>query len=113
MKARQIRGLREQVREILKEHEDARNSDRFLTCMLWKVHYVDIVQDGINGDWVYLKDILALPSEDAVSRCRRQIQHDDQQYPPTSEAVAKARGWNIEEWKRALGYAPMFKEALF
>lgn len=110
MKAKQIRGLREQVREILRDQGEARNSDKLLTVMLWKRHHSDLIQEG---SFVYLQDILALPSEDAISRCRRQIQHDDQQYLPTSEAVAKARGWNIEEWKKALGYAPMFKEALF
>lgn len=110
MKARQIRGLREQVRAILRDQPDTRNSDKLLTVMLWQRHHSDLIQDGTH---VYLQDILALPSEDAISRCRRQIQHDDKQYLPTSEAVAAARGWNIEEWKRALGYQPAFKEALF
>lgn len=110
MKAKKIRGLREQVRGILRDHGEARNSDKLLTIMLWKRHHADLIQEGSS---VYLQDILALPSEDAISRCRRQIQHDDKQYLPTREEVAKQRGLNILEWKTALGYMPAWKEELF
>jgi hypothetical protein len=111
MKAKQIRGLMEKVRGVLKDIPETRNSDKLLTVKLWQRYHRELIVEGTN--LVALSNILLLPSEDAISRCRREIQHDDKQYPPTSEDVAKARGWNIEEWKRALGYMPAFQEALF
>ena len=104
MTYRSIRNLHKPILKILEEYEKARNSDTFLTLMLWSLYFPQSFMRIEDCKWVRARDIMeVLPREDAVGRIRRKIQEEGK-FLPTDEAVAKARKLNMDEWRIALGY---------
>ena len=95
------------VEYCLRAYPDTRNSDITLTIQIWRQFFVSRIQylgEGGTRECVQLKDLYDLPREDNVKRARAYFQNDRRLYLPTSEAVAKARGINIDEWRVAMGY---------
>lgn len=105
MSYRQIKNLKQAVHDILKENASTRNSDITLMIEVWKKHFPSLIKRGQNGEeGVWLKDLYDLPREDNIKRVRAFWQNDKKLFLPTEEAVAKARGINMDEWRVAMGY---------
>lgn len=97
-----------QVRYCLRVYADTRNSDIELTIRIWKTFYPTALSKSATGQFYVALDKLAdLPREDNVKRVRAKIQNTEKLYLPTDAKVAKARGWEIHEWRKYLGYAPI------
>ena len=90
--------LKERVRKILSENISARNSDEELTILYWKEYH------GVAGPDINIRYMFGLPSHKDIARYRAVIQNDEHQYIPTVWAVAKARAWNEQRWRKILGY---------
>jgi hypothetical protein len=90
--------LKERVRKILSEHISTRNSDEELTMKYWEIHH------GVVGPDINIRYMFGLPTHKDIARYRAVIQNDEHQYIPTVWAVAKARAWNEQRWRRILGY---------
>jgi hypothetical protein len=103
MEYKEIKNLKQQVEAILVDKPVTRNSDIALTIAIWLKFYPALLIE--NGQAVLLKQLFKLPREDSIKRIRANFQNDKGMYLPTDEAVAKARGFNIEEWRVAMGYA--------
>lgn len=105
MNTEEIKTLKSKVEFILEKHPESRNSDKVLTILLWKEFCIDYIRvDDRGRDWLYLDNIMELPSQDGIKRVRADIQNVDKRFLPTSLEVAKERGWLEIEWKKALGY---------
>lgn len=98
--------LKKQVEFILEFYPETRNSDKLLTIKVWKNFYGQFVIDKSVEEYsyIYLKNIMELPSQDGIKRVRAHIQNTEKRFLPTDIDVAKERGWREEDWKRALGY---------
>lgn len=101
--------LEKKIRAILADDPKSRNSDIRLTQMIWWRYYQDkiVMHNAGNGSpkaCVALEDLFDLPREDNVKRIRAKIQNDLKEFLPTDPAVARKRGWEIEEWRDYLGY---------
>lgn len=91
--------LRAMVESVLHNHENARNSDQWLTIKIWTTFFPSrIIQDESRGQMIRLTDIMELPREDNVKRVRAIIQNVERRFLPTSSAVRKARKINEEVW---------------
>jgi len=93
----ELKTLSQQVEKILEEHEEARNSDKRLTWLIWTNFY------GFTGHMNYER-YEGLPDQDAIKRIRAKIQNDERRLVPTTWSVAKKRGWNKDRWEAFLGY---------
>lgn len=102
MEYKQIKNLKSQVEVTLRDIPLTRNSDIALTIAIWRNFYPASLIE--NGQAVLLKQLFTLPREDNVKRIRAYFQNDKKMYWPTDEKVAKARGFNMEEWRVAMGY---------
>ncbi len=92
--------LKSQILQILENYPKSRDSDLWLTIKLWCVFYPSrIKNDEKLGKFVFLKDIMELPREDAVKRIRAVIQNEEHKYLPTNWKVAKQRKINEDIWK--------------
>ena len=105
MSYRNIHNLKKAVEKILEDVPATRNSDSLLTITLWKKHFPNMILASREGEYIQLERILDLPREDEIGRARRKIQ--EKKYPPTDEAVARARKFNMDEWRVAMGYPTM------
>ena len=100
--------LDKQVRYCLQVFADTRNSDIELTKRIWIVYYPTALSKSATGQFYVALDKLAdLPREDNVKRIRAKIQNTEKLYLPTDAKVAKARGWEVTEWRKYLGYASL------
>lgn len=94
-----MKHLKEKVEHILRENEEARNSDKLLTILLWKKYCYKKIYNAKNGlDYISLNDYYELPSPDHISRCRRKIQ--ETKYLPTRKEVRIKRKINEMEWEK-------------
>lgn len=104
------RELKSRVERILRDYPKARDSDVWLTIKLWTIYHPTRIQggeiesaDGVTipagKKYIYLLDILDLPSEDKISRHRRFFQNTLKKYLPTSWEVAKTRKIKEKEWR--------------
>ena len=101
----EIETLKDQIRTILAENPDARNSDKVLTIALWKKFYPDKVRFNPHGNrFVVLDDLFDLPHIPSIARIRAKIQNNQLLYVPTNWEVAKARRMQEEVWREAMGY---------
>lgn len=91
--------VKKMVESVLRSCPESRNSDKTLFIELLKTYY----QEKVVGNVVRLDELYELPNYDGVSRWRRKFQEGGE-YPPTSWEVAKGRGWEEVDWKKALGY---------
>lgn len=108
MKYKTIKNLKGAVGNMLKENPATRNSDITLMIEIWKRHLPEKIKRGASGEeGIWLKDLYELPREDNIKRVRAYWQNDKKFYLPTDEAVARARGINMDEWRVAMGYPTM------
>jgi len=99
--------LRDMVETVLKDNEEARNSDIKLTIAIWIKYYPDYVLDTSQGDksGIFLDALFILPREDNIKRIRAKIQNEEKKYLPTDPEVRKKRSISEEDWYDYLGYA--------
>lgn len=98
------------VKETLRDYPETRNCDKKLTVQLWKtffpeyIYFRKVEEEGneVEQPWVRCENILKLPPQDSISRCRQKVQNDDGMYPPTEIEVVRKRKMNEEEWKRVM-----------
>lgn len=99
-----LKKLTGQIEKILEDYPKSRNCDKVLTLYVWWIYYPHLINNEVKPASVPLDNILALPSQDAVKRIRAKIQNVDEMFLPTDPEVAKRRKWNIERWRKLLGY---------
>src|SRR5690606_21326136 len=99
-----LKKLKYQVEFVLENEERARNDDNFLHEVLIRTFYRQYLVniDGAMG--VKLSSFADLPNRETIKRVRAKIQNTEGRFVPTSWQVAKARQWNEDKWKQALGY---------
>ncbi len=110
--------LRDQIKVVLEEVPETRNSDIALMIHVWKRYYSGKIggwdpQDGDNLEGhVSLKDLFDLPREDHVKRIRADF-NSKGFYWPTEPAIAEARGINEAQWREKLGYPEKKEKTIF
>lgn len=93
--------LTTQVTEVLASTPKARDSDQYLTLVIWATYYKSrLFKNEKGATSVQLADIMELPREDNVKRIRAKIQNEQHKYLPTSLEVAKQRRINEDEWRK-------------
>lgn len=111
MTVKKIKNLKKAVFETLDRYPLTRNSDVFLTLMVWYSYFHEDIQQ-IDGKWfVSFEALQYLPREDHIGRVRRKIQEEGH-FPPTDHEVAKQRGYNEEEWRKAMGANPELRQVI-
>jgi hypothetical protein len=100
-----LKTLKSQVRYILENNIESRNSDITLMIEVWKKFYG--VQENID-----LYQLYDLPREDNIKRIRAKFQNEDGLYLPTTWEVAKRRGIEENKWRVFMGYPPIQKALL-
>ena len=88
--------VKQQVQEVLEVSTESRNSDKVLWWLIAQEFY------GV-GDYLTFETFRECPPFESVSRCRRKL-NEGGLFLPTDEKIAKQRGLNMEQWKRAMGY---------
>jgi len=108
---KKIKDLKKKILNILKEFPETRNSDIALTIKVWKEYCPTkiIYSQKYDDDFIRLKDLFVLPREDNIKRIRANIQSPKikggmELYPPTSEEVARQRGFNMDDWHRVMAW---------
>lgn len=119
MTTTKFKGLTQQVRWCLENVPETRNCDIALMIQIWKKYYVEwlFTIESITGTIHRLKDfpseekhspavclcnIANLPREDHIKRIRAKIQNQQKEFLPTEEAVAIARGLDVEWWREEM-----------
>lgn len=104
MNYRQIKNLKMVVHDMLRDIPDTRNSDIALTIAIWRKYFPQRIESFNGDEFIRLRDLYDLPREDNVKRVRAFWQNDKRLFLPTQWPVARARGFNEDEWRVALGY---------
>ncbi len=96
----QINTLMQKTEQILAKYKRARNDDKYLCIVFWWEYHRGILEMDANNKnpKILLENILQLPSQDFISRCRRKIQESGK-YLPTDWEVARKRKINEDVWK--------------
>lgn len=94
-----INALMAKVESQLAAHKMARNDDKYLCAYIWVHFYSNIlISDGGRNWSLRLEDILKLPSQESIARCRRKFQEKGK-YLPTDWKVAQKRRIAEQTWK--------------
>lgn len=96
--------LKEQIKIVLTEVPETRNSDITLMIEVWKRFYPEKTIAGECAG-VRFEQLYDLPREDHVKRVRAAFNAKGE-FMPTDIKVAEARGINEDRWRKALGYEP-------
>jgi hypothetical protein len=97
--------LTSQIRKILTDFPESRNSDIRLLIELWRRYYPSMIhEDPYLGMVIKVSDLFELPREDAIKRIRAGIQNREREFLPTDINVFIGRVRQSEEWLRFLGY---------
>lgn len=110
MNDHKIKNLRKVVEETLAKYHATRNSDILLTLTIWHQYYQNELVFKDNKWYVSFDALQYIPREDHIGRVRRKIQEEGK-YPPTNIEVAKKRGFEEEEWRKAMGSNPEMRKA--
>lgn len=76
----EIRTVKEIVYELLRDDIRCRNDDKWLTYRVMS-HFTRI--------YIPFEDFIKIPSFETISRCRRYVQHNDNDFLPTLESRKK------------------------
>jgi len=76
--------IRDNVRKILSQHEQARNDDIFLILTYWK----EINKAPINIEAILRTE---LTHTESIRRARQKIQNEEGLFPPTDSEVIERR----------------------
>lgn len=106
MDYRTLKTIAERLEYILQEFPETRNSDTSLMIKLWEVFYPQFLTKSQKTGKIYIEvgNLYDVPTQDDAKRFRAKM-NSEGKYLPTSEAVARRRGLNIDEWRVATGYA--------
>lgn len=74
------KGVREDVLEVLADHERARNDDIFLTLKVWEKRGFPVT----DAMYLYARFV---PKPSTIKRRRQEIQNDDNAFLPTDPGV--------------------------
>lgn len=103
-----LKDIKPKVRSILKEKEETRNNDGHLLAHYVAKYYSRLVKDNTVTDVagkeqvdksVSLGNFRYFPPVESITRARRLIQNVDKEFPPTLEAVRKARRIKEEDYR--------------
>lgn len=96
----QITMLKDKVEYVLKHHPASRSCDKYLAVALWYKFYNNfIIEVGADKEKaILLKNIVKLPSQELIARCRRKFQESNL-YLPTLLNVAKKRKIQEQVWR--------------
>jgi len=87
--------MEDEIRDILRHHEAARNNDVQLAILYWWKHHPGVVvKPTEGGEWridCTLDEFVKLPNVDKMKRIRAKIQNDDKMYLPTDQKVLEHR----------------------
>lgn len=98
--------LKEQVKKILIEYPETRNSDITLTIEIWK-QFCNV--DGI----LKTEQLYDLPREDNIKRIRAKFCEQGNVWAfPTEWKIAKGRGMLEDRWRQSLGY-PKLEDTIY
>ena len=98
--------LKKQVKFVLENYPETRNSDIRLMGNIWVIFYKDmLIFDGKEYS-VKLKNLYDLPREDNIKRIRAKLQNEEKKYLPTDPEILKKRKCLEEKWRNILGYNP-------
>lgn len=87
-----LRDCKIKVRNILRDHPEARNNDGTLIAHFINIHFSRFVQKDLDGaPAIKLANFRHLPPLETVRRCRQIIQNTNGEYLPTIPAVLKER----------------------
>ena len=93
-----IATLKKEVKHVLQNWPETRNSDIALTIKVWQLFY------GIR-DIVDLSKLYDLPREDNVKRIRAKFCEQGFNWAyPSNWKIARARKIKEDEWRQKLGY---------
>lgn len=108
--------LKEQVKAVLRDSLESRNSDLTLTIEVWKRFYLNSTINS-EGKGIMFNELYNVPREDNIKRIRAKfseealkridngnLKYDEIYYLPTDEKVAEQRQINSAIWQKALGY---------
>jgi hypothetical protein len=96
-----IANLKKEVKHVLQNWPETRNSDIALTIKVWQLFY------GVH-EAVDLSKLYELPREDNVKRIRAKFCEQGFQWAyPTEWKIARARKIKEDEWRMKLGYAAL------
>lgn len=91
--------LKDQVKYVLSEYPETRNSDITLMIKVWELYFPSFIKQGATGEkGVWLKDLYDLPREDNVKRIRAIFQNDFNQFLPSDPEVRRKRGIEEANW---------------
>ena len=98
------KNLKEQVKRVLIDNPETRNSDITLTIEIWKRFFPEKTIGGECAG-IRFQQLYELPREDNVKRIRANFCQKGFNWAfPTDWKIAKARGINEDKWKEVLGY---------
>ncbi len=95
--------LKSQVIKVLEELPKTRESDQYLTLIIWQKFCKEYIHYENGKPYIFLEDIMRCPREDNCKRIRAKL-NSQGLYLPTSQEVIKARQKGQEKWQRDLGY---------
>ncbi len=99
--------LKKQVKAVLQEYPESRNSDITLMILIWRRFY------GVEK-YVDLMKLYDLPREDNVKRIRAKYCEEKHNWAyPTDIKIMRARKIKEDEWRSALGYVPAKRKVFF
>lgn len=91
--------LKDRVENILRGFPETRNSDTTLILYVWNAERYDVMSVK------RLRELITERPPAQIVRYRAYFQNTLRQHLPTIWAVAKARGWQEQNWKIQLGYS--------
>lgn len=91
--------LAQMVGIVLDERPETRNDDKLLWLWVCSTFFPGsfLRVDGIN--YLRVKDILDLPSQDSIKRTRAEYQNEEKMFLPTDPKVLEGRSRNSKNWK--------------
>ncbi len=95
--------LKSQVIKVLEDSPKTRDSDQYLTLMIWQKFCKDYIHYENGKPYIFLEDIMRCPREDNVKRHRAKL-NSQGLYLPTNPQVIKARQKKQSKWQKELGY---------
>jgi len=95
--------LKSQIIKTLETLPKTRDSDQYLTLIIWLNHFKEYIRYENGKPYVFLEDIMKLPREDNIKRIRAKL-NEQGLYLSDNPKVLKARKQKQSEWQKELGY---------
>lgn len=95
--------LKSQIIKTLETLPKTRDSDQYLTLMVWIRYYPEYIKFENGNPYIFLKDVMVLPREDNCKRIRAKL-NEQGLYLSDNPKVLKARKQKQSEWQKELEY---------